>query len=133
MGAPLQTPPAPVQPASPAGGPATPPPPMPPVQGPPPAQKKSNAWIWILGGCLGIVILGIIVFVALGWWGARKVKKETEKYLPNLEQMKENADKWNKEAEEWEKKSQEFRENLPNPEEMQNQFPAPAESNPSVQ
>jgi len=102
--------------------------PMPPVQGPPPVQpgqtpptqKKSNAWIWILGGCLGIVILGIIVFVALGWWGARKVKKEMEKYTPSAQKIQENINRMNKEAEGWEKKSQEFQENLPNPED----FPA---------
>ena len=109
--------------------PARPMAPIPPVQGPPPGQpaptvaappqKKSNAWIWILGGCLGIVILGIIAMVALGWWGARKAKKELEKYTPNLQEMNENADKWNKEAEEWEKKSEEFRNSMPNPEDLQ--------------
>ncbi len=91
--------------------------PIPPAQGPPP-QKKSHAWIWILGGCLGILILAGIAMIALGWWGARKAKKELKKYQPNLEQMKENADKWNKESEEWQKKAQELQNNLPNPEEM---------------
>jgi len=135
MGTPPQAPQAPVQPVSPP-----PPPPMPPAQTPqqpagqaPPAQKKSHAWIWVLGGCAGIVILGIVAFVALGWWGARKAKKELEKITPNLEQIKENADKWSKEAEEWEKKSEEFRESLPNPEEMQNQLPPPPQNSPSVQ
>lgn len=128
---------APVQPASPPtppnqgeslGGAATPPPQIPPAQTQPqqPTQaaeppKKSHAWIWVLGGCLGIVILGVIAMVALGWWGARKAKKGLEKYTPNLEQMKENSDKWNKEAEEWERKSEEFRNSMPNPED----FPAP--------
>lgn len=145
VGTQSQAPQAPVQPATPP-----PPPQMPPasnasrsdagrpVQGPPmgqpgqtpPTQKKSNAWIWILGGCLGIVILGIIAFVALGWWGARKAKRELEKYQPNLERMKENMDKFNQESQEWEKKSKEFQENLPNPEDMQSQFPA--ESSPSA-
>jgi len=106
-----QTPPAPAQPASP-----------PPAQTPP-AQKKSNAWIWILGGCLGIAILAMIAMVALGWWGARKAKQELEKYTPDLEEMKKNADEWSKEAEEWEKKSKEFQESLPNPEDM----PAPGD------
>ncbi|OGI26156.1 MAG: hypothetical protein A3J76_01770 [Candidatus Moranbacteria bacterium RBG_13_45_13] len=120
MGAQPQAPQAPVQQATP------PPPPMPPVQGPPtgqpgqipPAQKKSHAWIWILGGCLGIVILIGIAIVALGWWGARKAKRELEKLQPNLEEMKKNADQWSKESEEWQKKSQELQENLPNPEDM---------------
>jgi cytochrome c-type biogenesis protein CcmH/NrfG len=97
---------------------------QPPVQpAVPPAAKKSHAWIWILGGCLGIVIIGVIAMVALGWWGARKAKKELEKYTPGLEQMKENADKWSKESEEWEKKAQELQNSLPNPED----FPAPEE------
>jgi hypothetical protein len=89
-----------------------------------PAQPKSKVWIWILGGCLAIVVLAIIVLVALGWWGARKVKNEIQKYTPDMERMKENTDKWNKESEEWQKKSEEYRENLPNPDELQNQLPA---------
>ena len=115
-----QTPPAPVQPTAPSPVPPTAP--APPPQAPP--LKKSHAWIWILGGCAGIIILGIIAMVALGWWGARKAKKELEKFQPDLEQMKENADKWSKEAEGWEKKSEEFRNSMPNPED----FPSPEEN-----
>ncbi len=117
----------PVQSAPSAGGSGTAP--QGPGDNPPNAgdlsQKKSQAWIWILGGCAGVVVLGIIAMIALGWWGARKAKRELEKIQPGLEQMKANADKWNQEAEEWEKKSREFRENFPNPEEMQDQFPLP--------
>ena len=66
-----------------------------------------------MGGCLGIVVLAILAMVLLGWWGARKVKKELEKYTPNIKELKENT-------EEWQKKSEEFRENLPNPEDFPN-------------
>jgi len=39
-------------------------------------QKKSNVWLWVIGGCLTVVILiGVIIF-GLGWWGVNKVKKE---------------------------------------------------------
>lgn len=88
-----------------------------------PAQPKSHAWIWILGGCFGLAILALIIMLALGWWGARKVKREMEKYTPDVQRMKENADKWDQESEEWQRKSQEFRENMPNPEDLQNQIP----------
>lgn len=110
-------------PAAPVSAPQTPPPPQTAPAGAAPPPKKNTVWIWVLGGCLGILVLAGIAAVALGWWGARKAKRELEKYTPNLEQMKENADKWNKEAEEWEKKSEEFRNSLPNPED----FPAPQE------
>jgi len=74
--------------------------------------------LWIQYSVVGILVLAGIVLAALGWWGAKKAKKELEKFQPNLEEMKENADKWNKESEEWEKKSKEFRENMPSPEDF---------------
>lgn len=87
---------------------------VPPAQ---PVQKKSHAWAWVLGGCLTVVILGMIAFLALGWWGMRKVKNEIQ---PNIDNIKSDIEKMNKEGEEWEKKSKEFRESLPNPEDITN-------------
>lgn len=59
------------------------------------------------------------------------MRKEMEKYTPSAQKIQENINRMNKEAEGWEKKSQEFQENLPNPEEIQNQ--SPSENNPNVQ
>jgi len=113
-------------------GPAATPPPassQPPAgqPGQPAPQKMSSGvkvLLWLVGGCLTLAILGVIVAVAFTWWGARKVKQGVQKYTPDMEKMKENADKLNQESEEWQKKSQEFRDNMTNPEELQNQIPA---------
>ncbi len=82
-----------------------------------PAQKKSQAWAWVLGGCLTVVVLGMIAFLALGWWGMRKVKNEIQ---PNIDNIKSDIEKMNKEGEEWEKKSKEFMESIPDPEDITN-------------
>ena len=100
---------------------ASAPAPAPQTSAPAPASKKSNAWKWILGGCLFVVIISLIAMVALGWWGARKVKNEIKKYEPNLEEIKNNMEKMSKEGEGWQKKSEEFRNTLPNPEDFQNE------------
>lgn len=75
--------------------------------------KKSNVWIWILAGCLIIVILTGLVIAGLGWWGVRKVKKEIDKAQPKLEEWSKNADEWQKQSEELQKKAQELQKNLP--------------------
>lgn len=106
--------------------PATPPPVAPTA----PEKKKSSPWPWILGGCLLIVLVAIGSMAALGWWGARKVKKEIEKYQPSIDKTRENFDRMNREAAEWEKKSEEFRESVPNPEDFENQFPSGPEGYP---
>lgn len=101
------------------------PPQMPqqPVQQPAPVQseqkKKSHVWAWVLGGCLMVLILGFIAFLALGWWGVKKVKNEIQ---PGIDDIKGNIEKMSKEGEEWEKKSKEFRESLPNPEDVTSDF-----------
>lgn len=52
--------------------PQYPPPPQPP---PPPAGKKTSPLVWILGGCLGIIVLGCIIFAIGTYMVARKVKE----------------------------------------------------------
>jgi hypothetical protein len=102
------------------------PPPAQPQPSAAPVQKKSHVWLWILGGCFTILVIIMAVVVVLGWLGARKVKREMEKYQPNIEGIKDNIDKMSKEGEEWEKKSKEFRESMPNPEDLEKQLPMPA-------
>lgn len=89
-----------------------------------PEKKKNSPWSWIIGGCVLIILIAVGSMATLGWWGARKVKKEMQKYTPSAERMKENLDRMNEEAAEWEKKSQELRETMPDPEDLQNQLPA---------
>ncbi len=68
-------------------------PPMPPPGGqqfpspvdPYPPKKKSSPWLWILGGCLGLVVLGGLIIAGLGVWGYQKVKSSGE-----LDLMKRN-------------------------------------------
>ena len=64
-----------------------------PPQGDAPVQaKKSRVWLWVLGGCLGIVILTILTVIALAWWGVNKVKKEVgpewEQFIEETEEIK---------------------------------------------
>jgi hypothetical protein len=38
------------------------------------AQKKTSPWVWILVGCLGIVVIGVVAIAAMGFLGYRWVK-----------------------------------------------------------
>jgi hypothetical protein len=96
-----------------------------------PVTKKTSPWVWIIGGCLTIIILGGIVTGVLLWWGYRTAKKTFKEQAPQiqefkgkLEEMNAEAEKWNQEADQWERKSQEMRDLLPNPEDLE--IPAPA-------
>jgi hypothetical protein len=61
--------------------PPPPPPPTPPTPAVPPAAaappvvpaKKSNALLWVLGGCGTIIVLGILVVAGIGFFVANKV------------------------------------------------------------
>jgi len=35
----------------------------------PPAKKSGGVWMWVIGGCLGIVLLGGLGFAVLGYFG----------------------------------------------------------------
>jgi hypothetical protein len=48
-----------------------------------PQAKKSNVWVWVVAGCVGIVVLGGVVVGGVVWWGARKVKSVAEHYEKN--------------------------------------------------
>ncbi|MCX6765936.1 MAG: hypothetical protein NT136_03180 [Candidatus Moranbacteria bacterium] len=96
--------------------------PQPPVQQPPAAPaKKSKVWLWILGGCLAIVVITLIVIGALGWWGVKKVKKEIDKAQPKLEQFKEGTEEWQGQSEQWKKDAEEFQKEM---EKLQKQVPS---------
>ncbi|MCW5965927.1 MAG: hypothetical protein KIT83_17950 [Bryobacterales bacterium] len=43
----------------------------------PPAKKSGGMWLWVIGGCLGIVLLGGIAIAALGYFGVKKFQEST--------------------------------------------------------
>jgi F0F1-type ATP synthase membrane subunit b/b' len=74
------------------------------------SAKKSNIWLWILGGCLGVVLIIGIIVAGMGWWAARKVKNIIKEGQPKVEEMRKNAEKWQENSrdiqratEEWQK------------------------------
>ncbi len=83
---------------------------------------KSNTWLWVIGGCLAILILAGVVVMALGWWGVRKVKNEIDKSQPKLEELQKGAEEWSKNAEEWQRQAEEMQRQA---EEFQENMPAP--------
>jgi hypothetical protein len=56
------------------------PPPPPPVG---PAKKKTSPLVWILVGCLGLFVIGGIIFAAATFFVARKVKDVAEDFAEN--------------------------------------------------
>ncbi len=85
-------------------------------QTPPSAPaKKSTVWIWILGGCLAVILIGGIVMAGLAWWGAKKVKNVIKENQPKLEEMQKGAADWQKQAEQMQKQAQDMQKNLPQP------------------
>jgi uncharacterized protein HemX len=67
-------------------------PPQPASSGTPGPQKSgSKIWLWIIGGCLAIVIIAGLIMGGLAWWGARKVKKAIKENQPKWEEMQKGA------------------------------------------
>jgi hypothetical protein len=54
---------------------STMPPTGPQTPGAPPPGKKSNVLLWVLGGCGSLILLVIIAFVGIGYWGMHKAKE----------------------------------------------------------
>ncbi|MCX6763909.1 MAG: hypothetical protein NTZ97_04250 [Candidatus Moranbacteria bacterium] len=77
--------------------------------------------LWVVGGCL---ILLLIIGVAISgfiWWGARKVKKEFDKSQPKIEQWSKDMQK---QSEEMQKQVEQMQKNLPAvPENTENPVP----------
>jgi len=90
-------------------------------------NKKTSPWVWVISGCLVIIILTMGMIGFLGWWGYQKAKKEIEKQRPGIEQFKDNLEKAGKEAEELNKKAQEIQNAIPNPDDSIYPTPAPEE------
>ena len=82
------------------------------------ASKSSKTWLWILGGCLTIIILSLLVMGGVAWWSAKKVKKVIQENQPRWEEMQKNAEQWQQQSDNWqkemEKAQEEIQKNLPN-------------------
>lgn len=102
------TPPPVVAPAPTAPAPAAPAPQVVVVQ-----AKSTPVWAWLLGGCLGIILLTMITIAGLTWWGIQKAKEAVKEVQPNLEQWKEKADKMSAEADRWQEESEKIRSQIP--------------------
>jgi len=82
--------------------------------------KGTPVWAWLLGGCLGIVLLTMLAIGGFTWWAARKVKQEFKNAQPRLEQwqkdaekMSEEAERWQEESEKWQLESEKIRNQMP--------------------
>ena len=73
-------------------------------------SKGLKIFLWILGGCLALILIIGIVIAGLVWWGAKKVKTEIEKNKPQIEQWSKDMQK---QAEDMQKQAQEVQKNLP--------------------
>jgi len=40
-----------------------------------PQKKKTSPWVWVAVGCFGVVALGILIVVGVGWFGYSKAKQ----------------------------------------------------------
>ncbi|MFA6974053.1 MAG: hypothetical protein WC238_04945 [Parcubacteria group bacterium] len=80
--------------------------------------KKSNVWLWVIGGCLTILVLMGVAVLALGWWAAHKVKNAIKDNQPRLEQLQKDSEKWQKTADEMQEKADKWQKSLPDPEDI---------------
>jgi len=56
-------------------------------QQPMPVQKKGMPiWAWLAIGCVGLLMVCGVAFMAFGWWAAHKVKSVAEEYAAHPEQ-----------------------------------------------
>ena len=57
--------------------PQTPPPPPPPAAQPP-AKKKVSPWVWVLGGCLVLILIVLLLMGGCAWFAAEKIQEIAE-------------------------------------------------------
>ncbi len=58
-------------------------PPSAPVAQPPAAPKKTSPLVWIVAGCGGIIVIGVVLFAVAGYWGVHKLKGFAESAKKN--------------------------------------------------
>lgn len=83
---------------------------------PQPAKSSSKLWLWIIGGCLGIIILIGFVMAGLAWLGIRTAKNKLNEVKPQIEQynkeMQDKAKELEKANAEWEQQSKAIQEKM---------------------
>lgn len=76
-------------------------------------KKSSKVWLWIIGGCLAVLLIAGLVIGGLVWWGARKAKKAYESNVkPQLEEMQKNAEQWQDKSENWQKAADDWQKEM---------------------
>jgi uncharacterized Tic20 family protein len=67
----------------------------------PPAatEKKTSVWVWILGGCLGFILLMGLIFGGLAYWGVKKAKHLIKENKPQYEQLQKDSVRFRQEME----------------------------------
>ena len=81
-------------------------------------QKNGNkVWLWIIGGCLTVVIIAGLIMGGLAWWGAKRIKKAVKEAQPQWEEMQKGAEQWQKDMEkaqeEWQKETEKMQNEMP--------------------
>lgn len=74
----------------------------------PEAKGGNKTVLWVVGGCLAIVILGFLITAGLVWFGFRKVKHELKESKPKIEQWSKEVQKMQEQAEKAQKEMQNF-------------------------
>lgn len=80
--------------------------------------KKTSVWVWVIGGCLTILVVIGIVIAGFTWWAAHKIKNAIKENQPKLEQIQKNAEEWQKNADELQKKADKWQESIPEPDDL---------------
>ena len=53
---------------------------VPPPPGPPPARKNTSLWVWVIGGCLALVVLVLLLMGACTWFVGKKAQELAEEF-----------------------------------------------------
>lgn len=67
----------------------------------PPLKKSNNTVIWVLVGCLGVVLLTGIIVLGLLVWGGWHLKKKVDQARPEFEKLQETANEMQKQADQF--------------------------------
>ncbi len=62
------------------------------------AQSNNKLLFWILGGCLALLVIGGLILAGIAYWSYKKVKKEAERYQPQIEQYQEQMEQLRQET-----------------------------------
>jgi hypothetical protein len=78
-----------------------------------PAKSSNKVLLWILGGCLALLIIAGLIAAALGYWGYKKVKNEIKKNQSIVEEQQVQMENIKNQAGEANQPSESFPEEPP--------------------